>query len=104
MASRRRAAPKVAVGVVGITLASAFLLLLALIQPSGCPMDLDVALDQSRGAILHQSAAPASDRCSAYQAHMALLESKKQCVTPRNLPSRSSELAAYEQLITKTCG
>jgi hypothetical protein len=82
------------------------ILLVGFTGPSGCPMssvNLDLALDQSRSAILQRSAGTAPDRCAAYRAHTALLESKKKCASRRELPPLSSELAAYEELITKTC-
>jgi hypothetical protein len=106
MANPLRVAPKLVTAAVAITLLTAFFLLTFFIRPSGCSVssvNLDLELDQSRSAILQRSASGASDRCAAYLAHTALLESKKKCTGGRDLTSISSELAAYEQLITKTC-
>jgi hypothetical protein len=70
---------------------------------SGCSVDLDLALGQSRSSILQQSSEGPTERCTAYRAHMELLESKKSCIRPRQSASLSSELAAYGELIARTC-
>jgi len=72
-------------------------------RSSGCPADLDLALDRSRSAILQQSSESPTERCTAYRAHVALLESKKRCIGPRQLGPFSSELAGYDELIARTC-
>jgi hypothetical protein len=72
-------------------------------RSSGCPVDLDLALGQSQAAILQQSSEGPAKRCTAYRAHRELLERKKRCIGLRQLTSLSSEMAAYDELIARTC-
>src|ERR1700722_18917386 len=100
------AAPKRTLAAAAGAIAFLAILFAVSTRPSGCGLgsvNLDLALDRSRSAILQGSAGTASDRCAAYRAHTALLEGKRKCVGGRELSTLSSELAAYEELTTKTC-
>ncbi len=91
--------------IVGSVLGAGFLYLAySRPRPPECTLNLSMALDRSRDAIVQGSSEDATARCAVYRAHMALLESNKRClVSVRSIGPLDSEMAAYQRLITQTC-